>query len=87
MLEADLATRQGAREGRGLTACLSAFEDDGGTEGALVLVEQGDHERVVALGDATKLTLWSVGAEVNVRRHGARVEALAEAARCALDSL
>ena len=86
-LEADLLAGQGAREGRGLTASLRAFEDDRRTEGALVLVEQGDHERVVALSNAAKLTLGCVGAEVNVYGHRASVVTLAASSTGALSAL
>jgi len=87
LLEADLAAGQGAREGRGLTASLGAFEDDGRAKSALVRVEQGDEKRVVALGDAAKFALWSVSAEVDMSRHRAGMVPLAETAGCSLDAL
>jgi hypothetical protein len=87
LLEADLLAGQGAREDRGLTASLGALEDDGRAKGALVLVEQGDHERIVALTDADKLAFWRVGAEVNVYGHRASVVTLAKSSAGALYAL
>jgi len=85
-LEADLLTGQLAGKGRGLSAGLSAVKDDGRAKGFFVLIEQSDEKRVVSLGDSAKLTLWSVGAEMNVGGHGSRVHTLTESACCSLDS-
>ena len=56
-------------------------------ESVFTLVEQSDHELIVALCNANHFALWRPGAEVDLNGHWSRVKTLAEVASGALYAL